>query len=444
MNMKERERTALLSKDSVDRAAPGDKRYVVWDTKLRGFGVRIEAAPSTTKTFIFRYRAGGGRRGTLRQYKLGRYGDITPDEARKAAKEAHRRISAGEDPQAERAADRAILTIGELCDLYVAEGCETKKPTTKALDQIRIDGFIKRRLGTRKITDVTNADVERLRTDIAGGKMAGGKLSNEELALLKRKDRPADLEQLPIGRRVRGGKTAATKVVKILSAMYGFAIRRKLCAENPCEGVDLYADTKRDRFLSPAEMGKLGDALTAAEAEGAQPGHVAIIRLLCLTGARKNEIAQLRWSEVNFDLGILQLADSKTGAKAIRLGAAALEILAGVKRGASPWVFPDPRDRDQPIRNLNWAWVGIRKRAGMEDLRIHDLRHSFASFGIAGGSGLYLIGKLLGHAHVQTTQRYAHLADDPVREAANRISAAVDAALKGKVADPAPIKGAAS
>ena len=219
--------------------------------------------------------------------------------------------------------------------------------------------------------------------------------------------------------------------MKLLRAILNFALARKLCAENPCIGVKTFADGKRERFLSPAELGRLGDALTAAAAEGAHPHHVTIIRLLSLTGARKNEIAQLKWSEVDAERGLLQLEDSKTGRKVIRLGAPALELLNKVRRAKSAFVFPDPRDAALPIRNLDWFWVGLRKRAGMDDLRIHDLRHSFASVGVAGGSGLFLIGKLLGHSHVATTQRYAHLSDDPLAAAAEKISASISAAMSG-------------
>ena len=128
----------------------------------------------------------------------------------------------------------------------------------------------------------------------------------------------------------------------------------------------------------------------------------------------------------------------------IKLGAAAQEVLNGVEAADSPHVFPDPRDASRPTRNLDWAWAGIRKAAGLEDVRVHDLRHSFASMGVAGGSGLFLIGKLLGHAHVATTSRYAHLADDPLKDAADRISASISAAMEGKTGDLLPMKGGTS
>lgn len=396
-----------LTRRTVEAAQKSGARYTLWDSELKGFGLRVE--PSGTKTYVARYRVGGGRNGTLRQFKIGRANKLTPDEARDQAKAALALVEIGKDPQAERVEARRTPTVADLCDLYLAEGVATKKGSTIALDVIRVERHIKPLVGGRKITELGSAEVERMMNAIAAGKV-------------KSEDHP----------HARGGRTAATKSVKLLRAIYNFAIGRKLCAENPTLGVKTFADGKRERFLSPAELGRMGDALASAEAEGANAHHVAVLRLLALTGARKNEIAQLRWSEVDLERGLLQLEDSKTGRKAIRLGAAAQEILAEVPRTKSRYVFPDPRDGSLPIRNLDWFWVRIRKRAGLEDVRIHDLRHSFASVGVSGGAGLFLVGKLLGHSHVSTTQRYAHLADDPIKAAADKIAAEIDAALGGR------------
>ena len=428
-------RVARLNQTTIRAAASESRRYILWDRDLKGFGLRVE--PSGAKTFLVRYRVGGGRTATRRQFKIGRYGKLTPEEARDHATAILAKVELGEDPQVERVEARKTLTVKELCDLYMAEGVATKKPSTVALDTIRVERHIKPLIGSRKITELGASDVERMMNAIAAGKV-------------RSEDHP----------HARGGRTAATKSVKLLRAIFNFAIARRLCQENPTLPVKTFADVKRERFLSPAELGRLGDALSAAETEGANPYHVIIIRLLALTGARKNEVAQLRWSEVDLERGLLQLEDSKTGRKAIRLGAAALELLSKVERTKAPWVFPDPRDPRLPIRNLDWFWVGIRKRADeiarqkvteaggdpdliptMIDVRIHDLRHSFASVGVAGGSGLFLIGKLLGHSHVATTSRYAHLADDPVKAAADKISGAVAAALGGDRGDVRALRG---
>lgn len=416
MTIKEVGRVARLTKRTVDAAQSEALRFTVWDSDLKGFGLRVE--PSGTKTFVVRYRVGGGRRGTLRQFKVGRYGKLTPDEARDEAGKILAQVELGSDPQAVKAAARETLTVAELCDLYLAEGVATKKASTLTLDKIRIARHIKPLIGTRRITDVGSADIERLMNDVASGRVRSSSTPH-----------------------TRGGQGAASRTVGLLGGIFKFAVARKLCAENPAKGVARFKDNKRERFLSPKELGVLGDALAAAEAQGAHPSHVAIIRLLALTGARKNEVARLRWSEVDHERGLLQLEDSKTGRKAIRLGAAARVVLSEIDATDSVYVFPDPRDPALPIRNLDWAWVCIRKRAGMDDLRIHDLRHSFASVALAGGSGLHLIGKLLGHADIATTNRYAHLADDPLQDAADRVSRSISAALSGSSGEVQPMKG---
>jgi|WetSurMetagenome_2_1015567.scaffolds.fasta_scaffold41786_3 integrase len=409
------ERGARLTKRNVDAAEKAERRWTLWDSDLKGFGLRVE--PSGAKTFIVRYRAGGGRRGTLRQFKIGSYGKLTPDQAREEAERILALAELGKDPQRERQQGRAELTVSELCDLYLAEGVGTKKASTVAIDQIRVDRHIKPLLGSRKIGDITGADIQRVLRDVASGKV-------------RNKATP----------HTRGGEGAASRTVGLLSGVFKFAVERRLCAENPVKGVKRFKDRKRERFLSPEELGRLGDALTGALAEGADPRHVAIIRILALSGARKNEIARLNKSEIRDGGAWLQLEDSKTGQKVIKLGAAAQEVLVPYLAADGSWIFPDPRDPRQPIRNLDWFWVRIRKRAVLPDVRIHDLRHSYASAGIASGAGLYLIGKLLGHAQVSTTARYAHLADDPVKVAADRISKQISAAMKGQSGSVDPLE----
>jgi integrase len=419
-----------LTKRTVDAAAKGEARYTVWDSDLKGFGLRVE--PSGTKTYVVRYRVGGGRRGTLRQFKIGRAGKLTPDEARDAAKAALAQVEIGKDPQAQRTAAREVLTVAELCDLYLREGVATKKASTLQLDKIRIEGHIKPLLGRKKITEVTTADVTRMLNAIGSGK------TSIKAALAEAGSPPKP------GSRVRGGKGAATRSVTLLGAIYTFAITQGLCTNNPRAGVETYPDGKRTRFLSDAESARLGDALTLAAQAGAKPHHITILRLLALTGARKNEIARLQWSELDTERGFLRLKDSKTGPREIRLGPPALLLLNQVERTESPYVFPDPKYVGEPIRNLDWAWVNIRKAAGLDDVTIHDLRHSFASTGAARGSGLLIIGKLLGHSNVTSTSRYAHLSDNPLAAAADDISNAVSAAMNPTAgADVTGMKGGA-
>lgn len=392
----------------MDAALPRSARYVIWDEALAGFGLRVE--PSGLKTFVVRYRAGGGRRGVLRQLKVGTHGKLTAEHARRAAKTALAEVQLGADPQSERAAAREQLTMSELCDLYLTEGVDRKKASTLTLDRMRIKRHIVPRLGRLGVSDVTQGDLQRLVRDISAGRIRG--------------------EATP---HTRGGPCAASRTAGLLGGIFTFAVQRGLRPDNPIRLVSRPPDRRRERFLSSKDLRALGEALSATEEEGARPAYIAIIRLLALTGARKNEIARLRRDEVDLDCGCLRLKDSKTGPKVIRLGAAAVSVLRAWPNACGEWVFPDPKRPKEPVRGLDWFWVKLRERAGFPDVRIHDLRHSFASAGLASGQGLPLIGKLLGHAHPGTTARYAHFTDDPLREAADRIAARVAGAMVGGV-----------
>lgn len=228
---------------------------------------------------------------------------------------------------------------------------------------------------------------------------------------------------------VEGGKGTATRTVGLLGGIMSFAVSRHLRPDNPVRGVKRYPDRKGERYLSAAELARLGEALARMEQEGANPFAIAIIRLLAFTGARKNEIARLLWLEVDLERGYLRLGDSKTGAKVIPIGAPASEVLANLTAvEESPFVFP-ATSGDAAFQGTEKVWRKLRERAGFPELRLHDLRHSFASVGLARGDALPVIGAILGHSDIKTTSRYAHLADDPVRQSADAIAKTVAAAL---------------
>jgi integrase len=225
-----------------------------------------------------------------------------------------------------------------------------------------------------------------------------------------------------------------------LAAIFAFGVKRKLMATNPAVGVTRYKPGKSERFLSAAEMAKLGEALTAAETAGANPTAIAIIRTLALTGARLGEIRQLRWSEVDVERSCLRLSDSKTGFKTIPLGTAALAVIAAQEEHGEH-VFPSAV-RAWPVADIDGVWRRARAAAGLDNVRLHDLRHSFASGVVNAGGSLPVIGAILGHRNVATTARYAHLSDDPVKDAADRASASIAAALAGQTgAEVLPIDG---
>ena len=403
-----------ITKRTVDGLRASGKEFVCWDGELTGFGVRVR--PSGSKSFVAVYRT-GGRDTPLRRVTIGAVGKIEADKAREEARKIIRQAELGHDRAAEKAKARAEMTFDEVCDLYLAEGCETKKASTIATDRGRIERHIKPLLGKKRISEITRADVERFMRDVANGKTA------------------ADEKTKARGRAiVEGGKGTATRTVGLLGGIMTFAVSRHLRTDNPVRGVKRYPDRKGETFLSSAELAKVGSALAGLEAEGANPAAIAVIRLLAFTGARKSEIASLKWSEVDLERGYLRLGNSKTGAKAIPIGAPAREVLASrPKSNESPYVFP-ASSGDSHFQGIERVWKKVKERAGFPSLRLHDLRHSFASMGLARGDALPVIGAILGHADVKTTSRYAHLADDPVMQAADAISRSINDALSSRVA----------
>lgn len=425
-----------ITKRIVDALEKTGSEYFAWDADLIGFGVRVRE--SGAKTYVVKYRAGVGRNAPTRRLTIGSVGKLTPEEARRLAKAKLGEAATGGDPAGDRAKERADLTVATLADLYLGEGCEMKKASTLLNDRSRVARHIKPLLGTKRVGAVTTADVERVLRDVANGKTA------------------IDMKTGKQGRAiVTGGKGAANQVVALLSSMFAFAVARKMRPDNPAFGVKKYRTGKGERFLTSEELERLGAAIREAETDGIpwvpdptkkvkhapkeenrratiSPEVAAALRLIILTGARLREILHLEWSHVDMERGLLLLPDSKTGKKAIVLNAPALAVLAGLprrnrfvipgeppRRGAGAATATKPVDR--PRSDLKRPWELVTKRAGLEGVRIHDLRHTNASIGAAAGLGLPIIGKLLGHAQASTTQRYAHLDSDPLRKAADRI-----------------------
>lgn len=400
-----------ITKRTVDALRCGPKEFVRWDGELTGFGVRVR--PTGSKSYVAVYRT-GGRQTPLRRVTIGSVGKIEAEKAREEARKIIRQAELGHDRAAEKAKARAEMSFAAVCDFYLVEGCDTKKLSTLSTDRGRIERHIKPLLGRKRVGEISRADVEKFMRDVAAGKTA------------------VDVRTKARGRAiVEGGKGTATRTVGLLGGILSFAVARGLRADNPVRGVKRYADKKGERFLSSGELASIGAALASLESDGANPSAVAIIRLLAFTGARKSEIANLRWSEVEIERGYLRLRDSKTGAKVIPIGAPACEVLASVPviKG-SDFVFPASTGSGR-FQGIERVWRKVRDLAGLPSLRLHDLRHSFASVGLARGDALPVIGAILGHADVKTTSRYAHLANDPVKRAADEIAKSIQAALNG-------------
>lgn len=458
--------TARITKRVVDALETTGSEYFVWDSDLIGFGVRVRE--SGAKSYVAKYRAGVGRNAPTRRLTIGTVGKLTPDEARRLAKAKLGEAATGGDPAGDRAKERADLTMAALADLYLTEGCDLKKASTLATDKGRIERHIKPLLGRKRVREVTSSDIERFMRDVANGKTAVDEKSDK-----------------PRGRvRVTGGRGTATRTVRLLGGIFTFAIRQGLRTDNPTRGVAKYPDKKGERFLSSDELERLGAAIREAETDGvpweiteAQSGkatakHIpksdvhrrtvigphaaAALRLLILTGARLREILHLRWEHVDLERGLLLLPDSKTGRKTIILNAPASAVLAGLPRiggyvvpgeaqkprrpateeqeGPVETVSPVARAEtaeaiEKPRADLKRPWELVSKRAGLAGVRIHDLRHTNASIGAAAGLGLPIIGKLLGHSQASTTARYAHLDNDPLRKAADRIGGEIARAM---------------
>lgn len=418
-----------LTKRTVDAAIPTDKRFVVMDDELPGFGLRVE--PGGMKTFFIRYRAnGGGRKAPQRMMAIGRHGTLTADEARKKAKKLLGAVAKGDDPAGDLAAIRKEMTVSELIGLYEREGCyvqrgirqgQPMKLTTKTFTLARLHHHVVPLLGRRRVSEIAPGDIERFVQDVTNGKTA------QTIKIASQKGKRAHVIA------VRGGEGAARKVVRDFSAVLSFAKRHGIVTVNAVSDAAVRkTDGKRDRFLSLEEMERLGIALVALEAEGLNPKAANIVRLWALTGCRHNEIAGLRWSEIDLVRARLFLADTKTGKSIRPLGAAARALLASIERtDSSPYVFPAEFGEGHFV-GMKRVWPKIVAKAGLgRDVTPHVLRHSVGSLAASSGESLLIVGAVLGHANPRSTAGYAHIAVDPAIEAADRVSNAIGAALAG-------------
>ena len=407
-----------ISKRTVDAfcCPPGKGADYLWDDALSGFGLAV--ARSGRKTYVIQYRL----HGRSHRLTLGEHGRLTPDEARKEAKVLLGEVARGLNPIEARHAERRVRTFREVAEDFMRIHIGPKrKPNTAREFQRVLDKNILPAIGARRLIDLRRANVARLHAQLAA---------------------------TPI---------LANKVLEIISSVWNFAARQDevSSAENPVKGIVKNRAQSRERFLTSEEFARLGGALRLAETVGlpwridetkptakhipkkdrqtvADPFAVAAIRLLILTGARLREILNARWEYVDLERGIIFLPDSKTGRKPVYLSAAAQAVLASLPRIAgNPHVIPGLKD-GAPRVDLNGPWRAITRAAGIKGVRLHDLRHTFASVGAGASLGLPIVGKLLGHTQASTTARYAHLAADPMHRAANLIGDIISAAMGGK------------
>jgi integrase len=409
---------AHITKRLVDGLKPTRTDYYVFDTDTTGFAVRLRATGGMS--YIVQYKAGSGRGAPARRVTLGGVGKMTPEQARAAARKVLGSVAHGEDPAADKTNERRSLPLGDVIEAFLAEHAEAKrKASTAAWYRDGLERIVKPVLGGMNPDKVTRQDIARLHSS---------------------------LRETPV---------QANRVLAMLGALYGFSARAGYVPEgfNPARGIEKFPERSRERFLTSDELARLGDALRLAETTGLpwrideskekakhapkedsrriilDPYAVAAIRLLMLTGARLREILNARWEFIDVERGVIFLPDSKTGKKPIYLSAAALAILSTLPRiEGNPHVIPG-EGAGRPRADLKRPWAAVTKAAGLDGVRIHDLRHSFASIGAGASLGLPVIGKLLGHSQPSTTARYAHLDADPMRRAVEAIGATIAAAM---------------
>ncbi|CAL4869982.1 Tyrosine recombinase XerC (plasmid) [Asticcacaulis sp. MM231] len=383
-----------LTKRAVESASIQDKTYCLWDDELRGFGLRIW--PTGHKVYLVKCRV----KGRQRFITLGPHGPVSPEQARSRAYNILSEAKKGRDPAFELDQMRKSPTVKALCERFMRDHVAVRcKPRTQAEYQRNVDLFIVPRIGSRKVTDIGRADIAELH----------GAFSH-----------------IPY---------QANRTLGVLSLLFNLAEVWNIRPDgsNPCLHVKKYPERKRARFLSVEEYKALGQALHEAEhGQTETASAINAIRLLMLTGCRLNEIMTLRWDDVYLADYELRLPDSKTGAKTVHIGQSVVDILVKIERiNSNPYVITGKNER-RPLTDLQHPWRRIRAAAGLPDVRIHDLRHSFASGALALGEGLPMIGKLLGHSQVQTTARYAHLANAPIKVAASRIADSISEALRAR------------
>jgi integrase len=412
-----------LSKRVVDNLQPEASEYTQWDKALTGFGVRVR--PTGVKTYVIVYRAGTGRKAPVRKVTLGAVGKLTPDTARTLAQKALGSVAHGKDPARDRAQAREGLTVRELVDTFLADHAGSKlKPATEKRYRDLLQHWVVPDVGSEKADALTRNAIARLHS------------------------------------RMKRRPVSANRMLGAVGSMYGFAQRRGLVPEgfNPASRIEKYKERRRERFLTTDELARIGAALREAETNGipwevdeAQPNakHIpkqkrrtvfgelatAAVRLLLFTGCRLREILDLKWEYVDIERGLLLLPDTKTGQRTVILNKPALLVLASLPRIGAYAVPGDAPDR--PRHDLKKVWNAVSRRAGLTGVRLHDLRHTYASFGAGSGLGLPIIGKLVGHTQAVTTERYAHLGSDPLRRASESIAGTISAAMGEPSSSPA-------
>ena len=377
--------------------APERGNKVYYDSEIPGLGVRITAKGAKSYVFNYRNRAGRERRMTIAPCDA-----LSITDTREEAKRLRGEVALGGDPLGNRDALRHAPTVKDLANEFQEVHFPKLRPATQRSYQEHLANDIILTLGSRKVADVEHSDVEALHRKITN----------------------------------RGAPYVANRTVATLSKMFSLAIRRNWRTNNPAKGIERNPEEKRTRYLSGGELALLADAL--AETDDQQGANV--VRLLTLTGARSGETMAAKWADFDLEEGVWTKPGATTKRKTLHqvpLSAPALQLLSEMRETAKPealFLFPS-RSKSEHRENLKDMWRRIRKATGLHDVRIHDLRHTYASILVSSGLSLPIVGALLGHTQPATTARYAHLQHDPLREATERAGAIISGKPKAEVFD---------
>lgn len=409
---------AKLTKRVVDAAEIREKDYVIWDDELPGFGLRVFA--SGKRSYVIQYRSDG----RSRRYTIGLHGVWTPETARQDAKVQIGRVAKGENPAEERQLDRRAITVKDLCTLYLndlnaglilGKGGHPKKPSTVVTDTGRIERHIMPLIGTRRVKDLSKADINKVLKDIMAGKT--------RISMKTKKLRGKAI--------VRGGAGTATRTVGLLGGILTYAAEAGIIDSNPAHGLRKPKDNVRKRRLSEAEYRTLGEMLREAASQEKCAITADIIRQIALTGCRRSQMIGLKWSEADTSASCLRLEDSKEGESIRAIGLPVIEYLEQRRaHSVGPYIFPGQRE-DKAFGSFPNHWKQLFKDSPLTDVTPHVLRHSFASIANDLGFTEVTVAALLGHAKGSETSKYIHTLDTALIMAADTISGYIQGLLDG-------------
>lgn len=407
-----------ITKRLVDASEIRDKDYVIWDDELPGFGLRVFA--SGKRSYVIQYRA----LGRSRRFTIGLHGVWTPETARQEAKIQFGRVAQGENPAEERQLDHKAITVKELCTLYLndlnaglilGKGGRPKKPTTIGTDTGRINRHIIPLVGTRRVKDLTRADINKVLKDIMAGK------TRAEVKTKKLRGKAI----------VRGGAGTATRTVGLLGGILTYAVDAGIIETNPAHGIKKPKDNVRNRRLTEAEFRTLGQMLREAAENDKYVTTVDIIRQIALTGCRRSEMISLMWIEADTNASCMRLVDSKEGESIRPIGLPVVEFLEERRKtAAGTYVFPG-QGEDNAFGSFPNHWEQIFKDSPLAGVTPHVLRHSFASIANDLGFTEVTIAALVGHSKGSVTSKYIHTLDTALIMAADTISGYIQGLLEG-------------